>query len=190
MITVITNRKLCDGDFLKRIELIAKCKPSRIILREKDLSEQDYEVLAKSCKALCEKYGVEFSIHSFINAALHLRVGNIHVPFSVFKQRPELIQKFKTVGVSVHSVEEAVFAQECGASYIIVGHIFETDCKKGVPPRGTDFLSAICSSVSIPVFAIGGITPQKMQEVYACGAAGGCVMSGMMCGDIYKDFFN
>lgn len=189
MITVITNRKLCDGDFLERIRLIAKCKPSRIILREKDLSEQDYEALAQSCKAVCEKYGVEFSIHLFADVARRLHIKNIHIPLFVLKQNPGLTQEFKTVGVSVHSAEEAVFAQECGVSYIIAGHIFETDCKKGLPPRGTDFLSEICRSVSLPVFAIGGITPEKMKELYACGAAGGCVMSGMMCGDTYKDFF-
>ena len=62
------------------------------------------------------------------------------------------------------------------------GHIFATDCKAGLPPRGTDFLKEVCSAVQIPVYAIGGIRPEEKQieKVLSCGAAGACIMSGMM----------
>ncbi|HEX2925559.1 MAG TPA: thiamine phosphate synthase, partial [Ruminiclostridium sp.] len=60
------------------------------------------------------------------------------------------------------------------------GHIYETDCKKGVLPRGLSFLKEVCSSVSIPVFAIGGITKDRACETAATGASGVCVMSEAM----------
>ena len=93
-----------------------------------------------------------------------------------------MMHEFSVAGTSVHSVEEAVEAEKLGASYISAGHIFSTDCKKGMPPRGLDFLKDVCRSVSIPVYAIGGIRIDKaqLQELLDCGAAGGCVMSGMM----------
>ena len=103
---------------------------------------------------------------------------DIHLSFSDFSAG--LSEGFETVGVSVHSIEEAVFVQSRGAAYITAGHIFPTDCKKGLPPRGVDFLREICTEVHIPVYAIGGITPENIHLVKASGAAGVCVMSGLM----------
>ena len=84
------------------------------------------------------------------------------------------------MGTSVHSPEEAALAEKLGASYVTAGHIFATDCKKGVPPRGLDFLENVCKSVKIPVYAIGGITRSNMHLALEKGAAGVCVMSGLM----------
>ena len=69
-----------------------------------------------------------------------------------------------------------------GADYLIAGHIYATDCKKGLPPRGRDFLREICSNLSVPVYGIGGISLEEKQigEVLDCGAKGACVMSGAM----------
>lgn len=87
-----------------------------------------------------------------------------------------------TIGCSIHSVEEAVEARNMGASYITAGHVYVTDCKKGLAPRGLDFLKNVCDSVDIPVYAIGGINIDdgRREEVKKYGAAGSCIMSGMM----------
>lgn len=87
---------------------------------------------------------------------------------------------FDLIGVSVHSVEEAIFAEKMGADYVTAGHIFLTDCKKGLAARGLPFLKNVCESVGIPVYAIGGITPDHVDDVLGAGAAGFCVMSGIM----------
>ncbi|WP_455958797.1 thiamine phosphate synthase, partial [Anaerotignum lactatifermentans] len=77
---------------------------------------------------------------------------------------------------------EAEEAEKLGATYITAGHIYATDCKKGLPPRGLTFLEEVCRRVSIPVYAIGGIkiNEKQLREVIDCGAKGGCIMSGMM----------
>lgn len=69
-----------------------------------------------------------------------------------------------------------------GADYLTAGHIYQTDCKKGVPPRGLSFLREVCREIEVPVYAIGGIGLCKAQieEVMAAGAKGACIMSGMM----------
>ena len=93
--------------------------------------------------------------------------------------------RLKVLGASCHSLEEALEAERLGCTYIIAGHIFATDCKKGLPGRGLDFLKSICENVSIPVYAIGGIDSSNIEAVRNAGAKGACVMSGFMqCEDV------
>ena len=165
-------------DFFSQLEKICAAGIDRVILREKTLSESEYEAIAERTAEICGRYGVPLSLHTFVNAAKRLGCMDIHLSFSDFSAG--LSEGFETVGVSVHSIEEAVFVQSRGAAYITAGHIFPTDCKKGLPPRGVDFLREICTEVHIPVYAIGGITPENIHLVKASGAAGVCVMSGLM----------
>ncbi len=99
-----------------------------------------------------------------------------------FIRNSEKLSDFLAVGCSIHSVEEAKEAQKLGATYLTAGHIYTTDCKKGLPPRGLDFLREVCNAVTIPVYAIGGIHAGTGQilEVMECGASGACIMSEMM----------
>lgn len=185
MLFVITNSQLCKDDFLSRIEDIAKARPDRIILREKHLSENEYTILARKCMDICCKYNVSFSVNTFIDSAEKLNISDVHVPLFMLKDNPLITEKFKTVGVSVHSIEEAKEAEKLKASYIIAGHIFETDCKKGLAPRGTDFLKSVKSVAGIPVLAIGGIGTEQIQSVTDSGADGICIMSYFMkCTDV------
>ena len=162
-ILCITNRKLCKDDFLKRIQIIAAAQPKAIVLREKDLSEEAYTILAEKVMHICEKYSVPCILHSFAKAAMALNV----------------------IGASCHSLEEAKEAERLGCTYITAGHIFLTDCKKGLPGRGLTFLQNICENVSIPVYAIGGISNENINDVRQTGAAGACIMSGFMkCNNI------
>lgn len=71
-------------------------------------------------------------------------------------------------------------AQELGADFVFAGHVFATDCKKGLPPRGLDFLRDVVGAVDIPVYGIGGINEKNIKQIMECGAAGGCMMSGFM----------
>ncbi len=177
----VTNRKICNGDFLERIEETAAYGVDSIILREKDLSVSEYEKLASKVMEICDCHHVSCILHNFPQVAEKLGSKQIHMPLVLLKEQPELIKKFERVGTSVHSVEEAVYAQKLGVSYLIAGHIFATDCKKGLPPRGLDFLRKVCLSVKIPVYAIGGIKEDNIMQVVEAGAEGGCIMSGFMC---------
>jgi thiamine-phosphate pyrophosphorylase len=181
----VTNRKLCD-EFLAKIEKIATAKPSGIILREKDLSEVEYKILAKQVIEICNKYEVTCILHSFADVAIKLNSDKIHLPLPILRNMTDFQKsEFKTIGASCHSVDEAIEAQRLGCTYITAGHIFATDCKKGLAPRGIDFLKEICSNVSIPVYAIGGIDSSNVNSVKNAGADGACIMSGLMsCEDV------
>lgn len=186
MIYAITNRSLTAGgaeNFLNQMEKIAAAGPDGIILREKDLSPEAYEVLARKCRKICEAFGVPLFINHFWEVGQRINNRRIHVSMAVFKElaeSPEGLSGWEQVGVSVHSREEAVYAEGKGADYLIAGHIFATDCKKGLEPRGTEFLSEICRSVSIPVFAIGGMDAIRGILALDAGAAGICMMSELM----------
>ncbi len=180
-IVCVTNRKLCGDNFIERIEAIAKASPQGIILREKDLSETEYKMLAKEVMAVCEKYQIPCILHSFIHIAMELGNPSIHLPLPQLRSMTsEEKEQFSHIGASCHSVEEAREAEALGCTYIIAGHIFATDCKKGIPPRGIEFLEKVCQAVTIPVYAIGGINECNIAKVRKVGAAGACVMSGFM----------
>jgi len=97
----------------------------------------------------------------------------------------EVRARFSLLGASCHSLEEAQEAQALGCTYLTLGHIFPTGCKPGVPPRGVELLRQVCRAVPLPVYAIGGISPELFPAVLQAGAAGACVMSGpMTCPDV------
>ncbi|MGN0142853.1 MAG: thiamine phosphate synthase [Roseburia sp.] len=182
-IYAVTNRTLCDRPFLEQIERVCVFGPAALILREKDLPVPEYRELAEQVMALCKAYGVECILHTYDKVALELENPFLHVPLSKLREMSaDKKACFRRLGCSVHSVEEALEARNLGAAYLTAGHIYATDCKKGVPPRGTSFLREVCDAVDIPVYAIGGIRQDGTQwkEILSCGAAGGCIMSGMM----------
>lgn len=181
----ITNRHLVEkkdsSAYLSRIEEACRRKPDTLILREKDLSAAAYQKLAEQVGVICGKYGVEFIINYFVNVAIDLGVDKVHLSFSDYQKLTDAQKKlFGKTGVSIHSIQEAAYAERSGVNYIIAGHIFDTDCKKGVPARGTQFLRDVCREVQIPVYAIGGIHEDNIQECMNAGAYGVCMMSEYM----------
>lgn len=180
LVILVTNRKLCHDDFLLRIDRLASGKPDGVILREKDLRPAQYETLAIKVQEICKKHGVPLIINQNVAIAMRLKVSGIGLSMENLRKYQNELQGFTHVGASVHSVDEAVEAQRLGATYLIAGHIFSTDCKKGVPPRGLSFLNEVCSKVSLPVFAIGGITAENVNMVRSAGAKGICIMSEAM----------
>ena len=107
----------------------------------------------------------------------------LHLPLAFLRQISEYERAYFTwLSTSVHSVGEAQEAQALGATVLIAGHIYTTQCKAGLAPRGLGFLQSVCSAVSLPVYAIGGIGFDAAQhaELKANGARGACVMSAYM----------
>lgn len=177
---VITDRKQCRRPLDEQLELICSAQPEMVILREKDLSHDELERMAMDCLEVCERHDVPLSINSDIEVAERLDICRIHLPIHLM--RLGVPPTFTLVGVSVHSAEEAREAEDMGADYLIAGHIYCTSCKS-TDPRGTGFLESICDSVDIPVYAVGGVSPDNYLEILGKGATGGCCMSSMMRSD-------
>ena len=182
-VIAVTNRRLSARPYLEQIERICIRHPRAVLIREKDLIREDYAHLAARVYDICRSHHVPCIYHSFIDEACSAGAEMIHLPLHLLRKyagRP-ILKKKKKIGTSVHSREEAEEAAALGASYMTAGHIFATDCKKGLPPRGLPFLRSVCEAAEIPVYAIGGIhTEEQAEEAMAAGAAGVCVMSEAM----------
>lgn len=173
------NRLHCSL-LLRQIYKLSQSNIEFIILREKDLPKEDYSILAENALRICSKTDTRLILHTFIETAEKLNYKHIHLPLCRLQESSSQLADFETIGVSIHSLEEALLAKSLGASYITAGHVFATDCKKGLPGRGLSFLQQICSALDIPVYAIGGINSDNIDSVLNAGAAGGCMMSGTM----------
>ena len=166
---------------MERIEKVAKSGVDGVILREKDLSEAEYFELAKEVLSICRRGKVPCILHSFPGAAEELGADGLHLPLPVLRGMAEEERKrFSCLGASCHSLADVLEAAELGCSYVTLGHIFATSCKPGLPPRGVELLREVCKASSLPVYAIGGIGKDNISRVLKAGAAGGCLMSGLM----------
>ena len=183
-IVCITNRHLCTEDFTERIAIVAGRKPAMIIVREKDLSPFEYRKLFEKLEKAVSGKETMLVPHYFIDEAMLMGIDRIHLPLHVAVENSERLKNFKSFGVSVHSRKDAKLAERLGADYVIAGHVFETDCKKGLEGRGLDFVREICSSFRGPVFAIGGIDFENMDSVIDAGADRVCMMSELMQGSL------
>ena len=197
-LNIITNRKLCENENLeKQIKKIFSAYEKKIILknfeivaltlREKDLDKNKYLNLVKKIYPICKKYGIDLILHQNydLNLDEKYNIEGIHLSYEIFKSlnkniREKLIKKYKRIGVSIHSLEEAKDVENLGATYVVAGHIFETDCKKGLEPRGLNFIKELSSILTIPIFAIGGINEENSSLVLNSGAFGVCMMSSLM----------
>lgn len=184
----VSNRKLCGFPLpvqVQRLGALAQDKPAALILREKDLSEMEYEALGWQVMASCREADITCIFHYYIEAARRLGGTRIHLPMSVFMEHSSRLEDFERVGVSIHSVEDALAACRLGASYLTFGHVFSTDCKPGLLPRGPEMLREVCAAVArhyplVSVYAIGGICRENAQLCIAQGATGVCLMSEAM----------
>ena len=179
----VTNRTLCRDDFLTRIDHIAKKGVAdAILLREKDLTEREYLELAEKVLSICKAHNRRCILHTYYKAAKELGCKEIHLPLPLLQKMREEGEKqwFTTVGPSVHSLKQANLAMHLQADYMTAGHIFETDCKKGLPGRGLSFLSKVVCKSEVPVYGIGGISADNAGQIMETGAAGVCIMSGFM----------
>ena len=197
-LNIISNRKLCENENLERqIEKIFLAYEKKIILknfeivsltlREKDLNKNEYLNLVEKIYPICKKHKINLILHQNYDLNLDDRynIDGIHLSYKIFKSlnkniREELIKKYKRIGVSIHSLDEAKEVENLGASYVVAGHIFETDCKKGLEPRGLKFVEDSSSALSIPIFAIGGIDEKNSLSVINNGAFSICMMSTLM----------
>ena len=197
-LNIITNRKLCENENLERqIEKIFSAYEKKIILkkfeivaltlREKDLDKNEYLNLVKKIYPICKRYRIDLILHqnNDLNLDKKYKIGGIHLSFDNFKSlnkniKEELIRKYKKIGVSIHSVDEAKEVENLGATYVVAGHIFKTDCKKGLEPRGLNFIKELSFILTIPIFAIGGINGENSSLVLNSGAFGVCMMSSLM----------
>lgn len=157
-------------------------------LREKDLDEETFLAEAKQICQLCRQYEVPFIINDNIDIALACGADGVHVgqtDLAASRARSR-IGKDRILGVSVHTVEQARQAACDGADYIGLGAVFPTSTKGDAEAMPLDTLQAICSAVTIPTVAIGGITMDNMLQLSGSGLSGVALVSAIFSAEDIK----
>ncbi|OXM84412.1 thiamine phosphate synthase [Paenibacillus rigui] len=124
-------------------------------------------------------------INDRLDAALAVGAPGVQLGYTSLSVRASrgLLPSGVRIGCSVHSREEAAQAVEEGPDYVLFGHIFASGSKPGLEPRGLDALEAIVQACPLPVIAIGGMEPERVEEVAATGCAGIAVLSSILLHD-------
>lgn len=184
----VTNRHLVpEGHFYGALEKCARLGTYAIMLREKDLRYEEIIAVGRKLKVITDKYKEKLIINGNARAALNLGAFAFHAGFQTFKamQKYEreidsLKNKNIKIGVSIHSVQEAIEIEKSGADYVMAGNIFKTSCKPGLEGKGLEFLDEISENTDIPIIAIGGIGPYNIKAVLNTKVYGAAIMSSAM----------
>lgn len=186
----VTDRTwLRDRTLEGQVELALRGGVTFVQLREKGLPLGQLAEQARRLKALCARYGAPFVVNDSVEAALASGADGVHVGQDDLEagRARAMLGPDKILGVTAHTVEEALRAQDSGADYIGVGAVFPTQTKGNAIPMAHETLPAICSAVTIPVIAIGGITCENLPKLSGCGLDGVAVVSALFAQpDIYQ----
>lgn len=175
----VTEQKRIVGDKLQYLEKLLSGQPDGLIIREKDLSEEDLIAFAAPLVPIAERYQVPLILRGSPTVARKLGIRQLQLSYTEAMAAP-LPSDFDAIGVSVHHLDEALAVQAHGASRITYGHIFTSPCKPGLPPRGLAALDEIVQASKIPVYAIGGITTETLPFLLPTKIEGACLMSASM----------
>lgn len=182
LLYAVTDRHWLNGETLySQVEQALKGGATFIQLREKELDEEHFLEEAVQIKELCRNCHVPFVINDNVEIALAIDADGVHVGQDDMAAGDvrEKLGPDKIIGVSAHSVEEALLAEEHGADYLGVGAAFPTGSKDDVNVIDHKTISAICEAVKIPVIAIGGITKENVKELSGRGLSGIAVISAI-----------
>jgi thiamine-phosphate diphosphorylase len=156
-----------------------------IQLRDKQRSKAKLLTTARKLKELCVEKGVLFIVNDHVDIALAVNADGIHLGQDDLPpaEARRILPIDVLIGISTHSVAEAVKAQTNGADYIAVGSIYPTTSKESFKLVGPETLRRARPKVSVPLIAIGGINHSGVQEVMKAGADAVAVISAVLGGD-------
>lgn len=190
LLYAVTDRAWTGRQSLyEQVEAALKGGATCIQLREKDLNEEDFLRESIEMAALCKKYKVPFLINDNVEIAIKCHADGVHVgqkDMEAFQVR-QRVGKDMIIGVSAHSVEEALEAVKSGADYLGVGAVFSTSTKSDAEVLSRQVLRDICSAVDIPVVAIGGISKTNISQLSGTGVDGVALVSAIFAAENIED---
>jgi thiamine-phosphate pyrophosphorylase len=193
---LITDRRLFESNqaMAEGIEQALKGGVKAVQLREKDLDIRTLLDLAFRLRELTRKHNARLFINDRVDVAIAVEADGVHlggtgIPVEAARKvgGEQLL-----IGRSTHGIDEAIEAEKAGADFITFGPVFETPSKRQYgDPLGLAMLKKAAGSVSLPVFAIGGIKKEAIRDIRAAGAYGIALISGILAsGDIQSSTEN
>ena len=188
---LVTDRTRTRGRDL--VAVVAECLAaglSSVQVREKDLGAGDLAALCRRLRTLTITAEAMLIVNDRVDVALAVGADAVQRTSTSLSVRDMIAVADKRlhVGASVHAVEEAMEAEKQGADWVVFGPVYDTESKRAYgAPQGLARLEAVARAVGVPVIAIGGITPERVAEVRAAGAAGVAVISAILEADSPRD---
>lgn len=169
----------------EQVEAALKNGVTCVQLREKDLDEEAFLQEAIEIRKLCKEYQVPFIINDNVEIAVKCGADGIHVGQEdmVASDVRNRVGDDMIIGVSAHTVGEAVEAVKNGADYLGLGAVFSTSTKLDVDNMSAETLKAICDSVDVPTVAIGGIAKKNILQLSGSGVDGAAVVSAIFASE-------
>jgi thiamine-phosphate pyrophosphorylase len=184
---LVTDRRQTKGrDLLWVLENALFGGVKAVQLREKDLASRDLFYFAEKLKRLCDTYGAALLINDRVDVAVAVdaagvQLGKASIPVDDARG---LLGAQKLIGLSIHSVSEAIRAKGDGADFVVFGPVFFTPEKARYgPPQGLARLKEIVEKTSLPAYAIGGIKLDNVKDVFKTGVRGAAVISELIGAD-------
>ena len=174
-----------DGKILDKVKAALTGGARTIQYRAKDARPDERRDIAERLRSLCHEHEALLIINDFPELARDIDADGVHLGQNDMPpvQARQIVGRDKLIGISTHSVDEALKAEAQGADYIAFGSIFPTSSKDDTTLVGLKNLSMVRKAVRIPLVAIGGITPEGASQAIEAGADAVAVISGIMADD-------
>ncbi len=186
---ILISSEIATRSVKETVKLVIDGGADTIQLREKTISDSKFLSLAREARGLTVKSGTLFIINDRVNVARELNADGVHLgqqDMSVSEARA-IIGNEKIIGVSTHNIIQARQAKKDGADYIAVGPVYPTGTKDYEPSVGLKVIREISKEINVPIFAIGAITLENLDDVVEAGASRVAVCSAIINSkDIYS----
>ncbi len=180
---VVTDRHQTGEDRLLRIlgDIIPE-QGMMVQIRERDLGARELLRFVQAVHRLAHPFRVPCLINDRVDLVLATQAAGVHLRSDSMptKEARKCLGAGYLIGKSVHSAEEALQSEKEGADFVVLGPVYETPSKRQYgPPLGVPVIREASRHCTIPVYAIGGMTPSRVENVMASGAAGVAVVSSI-----------
>ncbi len=153
-----------------------------IQIRERDLGARDLLRFVEEVHRLARPFQVPCLINDRVDLVLATGAAGVHLRADSMpaQEARKCLGAGYLIGKSVHSAEEVFQSEQDGADFVVLGPVYETPSKRQYgPPLGVRVIHEASERCTIPVYAIGGMTPARVENVLAAGAAGVAVISSI-----------
>ncbi len=185
----ITDRKACKLSLEEMTFRVLSVGVRWVQYREKEKSRREIYEESIRLRRLTKEFNAVFIVNDYADIALAVDADGVHLGQDdlPIREARKIMGRDKIIGISTHSLEQAIDAEGEGADYIGFGPVFHTITKDAGVPKGTEMLHEIKRQVHIPVVAIGGINLENIRSVLETGVDAVAVASAILKGDIIEN---
>ncbi len=185
----VTDRKASGLSYEDMTLKVLRAGVRWVQYREKERSRHEIYEEALRLRRLTVDFNVSFIVNDHADIALSVGADGVHLGQDdlPLKEARKIMRRDRIIGISTHSLEQAIEAEKGGADYIGFGPVFHTMTKDAGSPRGIEILRKVKEQIHIPVIAIGGISLENIRSVLETGVDGVAVAGAILKGDIVEN---